>query len=391
MQDSIFFPNYHDGSIVNLMSSIIIGRGGQPPLYAPLKTAQHLDSFDDAKNLVLLIIDGLGYDYLVRQGAGSAMQQHLHGSIHAVAPPTTAASISTFLTGLAPQQHGLMGWYTWFRELGSVVTVLPFLSRCNRSDLTLSGITPGALYGHRPVFDLMQDVCYSITPEWLGRSAFNRAHLGKAKLLLYERLEGLFDQISATIRCDDKRKYIYAYWPGFDALAHEHGVGSAAVSDHFARLDEAFNQLVSNLAGTETMLLLCADHGFVDVPDANQLSVNDMPELQQCLQLPLCGEPRLAYCYVRDGMQRQFVDFVRDELAHAVDVVASRDLIRQGLFGLGEPHGELSARVGDFALVMKDNYVLTQQLLGESIPQMRGFHGGLSQVEVEVPLVTVTC
>ncbi len=390
MTNSIFFPNYHDGCIVNLMSSIIASRGGLPQFYSPLKALES-DSLNEAKNVVLLVIDGLGYDYLTQQAAGSIMQQHLQACIHAVAPPTTAASISTFLTGLAPQQHGLTGWYTWFRELGSVVTVLPFLSRCNRADLSLSGITAETLYAHRPVFDLMHDACYSIMPEWLGRSVFNLAHLGKAEQVMYADLKHLFTRVSETVRCNDKRKYLYAYWPGFDALAHDHGVGSAVVADHFSRLDETFEQLISNLAGTETMLLLCADHGFVDTPDEKQLSVNDWPMLQRCLQLPLCGEPRLGYCYVRDSMQPQVRDFVSAELSHAIEIVASADLIRRGLFGLGEQHAELSARVGDLTLVMKENYVLTQRLPGEPALQMRGFHGGLSRAEMEVPLVTVQC
>jgi hypothetical protein len=383
-------PDYQGGSIANLMSSIIAARGGETELYPPLRGLE-MGLLNNARNVVLLIIDGLGYHYLTRQGAGGTMAQHLHGCIHAVAPPTTAASVTTYLTGLAPQQHGLTGWYTWMRELGSVVTVLPFITRCNRADLTHTGITPEALLGHRPVFDRMKTDCYSLMPDWLSESAFNRAHLGKAQLVLHENLEHCFAQIAQTVLSHDGRKYVYAYWPGFDALSHEHGVGSVSTAQHFARIDALFENLVKELRRTDSVLLLSADHGFIDAPAEHRLQVNDLPSLQQCLQLPLCGEPRLAYCYVRSDMRQAFVDYVRNELSHVADLYSGQALIEQGLFGLGEPHPELAARVGDYALVMKEDYVLTQQLPGEPPPDMVGFHGGLSREEMDVPLLMVQC
>ncbi len=384
------FPDYQGGSIVNLMSSIIAACGGEATRYPVLRNLD-ADCLTNARNVILCVIDGLGYDYLIRHGKGSSLYQHLHSRIHAVAPATTAASITTYLTGLAPQQHGLTGWYTWFRELGSVVTVLPFLARCNRSDLGLAGITPQTLFGHQSVFDLMSVSSYSISPEWIARSVFNQAHLGKAGLMPYRDLQHYIYQITDCVRRHDNRKYIYAYWPGFDSLAHEYGVNSSAVADHFALLDEAFQQLTAQLSGTESVVLLSADHGFVDAPVERQLDVNSLPDLQQCLQIPLCGEPRLAYCYVRNGMQQRFVDSVQNELAHIAELYPSQHLIERGLYGLGERHPELASRVGDFTLVMKENYVLTQRLPGERAIQMTGFHGGLSSTEIEVPLILVRC
>ena len=271
------------------------------------------------------------------------------------------------------------------------MTVLPFLTRCNQGDLRQGGITPEVLFGHRPVYDQMNVSSYSLTPEWLGESAFNLAHLGRAELVLYQDLEHFFSQIAHIVRLHDERKYIYAYWPAFDGLAHAYGVGSNEVADHFALLDDAFHRLLTELAGTESAVLLTADHGFIDAPIEHRLSASQLPELLHCLQLPLCGEPRLAYCYVRNGMQQALIDYVQAELCHAMDIVPSHELIQRGLFGMGEPHPELAARVGDYTLVLKQNYVLTQRLPGESAVHMTGFHGGLSPAEVEVPLLLAQC
>lgn len=105
--------------------------------------------------------------------------------------------------------------------------------------------------------------------------------------------------------------------------------------------------------------------------------------------MPLCGEPRLVYCYVRHDKREEFESYVQQELSAACDLHRSSDLVAQGLFGLGEPHPELLSRVGDYTLVMKENYAFTGRIPGEGVLQMTGFHGGLSAAEVYVPLVMV--
>ena len=60
-------PDYSGGSIVNLISSIS-SSCGMPSSYPDLRTS-HLSDLQDADNIVLLIVDGLGYNYLKKSGA----------------------------------------------------------------------------------------------------------------------------------------------------------------------------------------------------------------------------------------------------------------------------------------------------------------------------------
>ncbi len=383
-------PDYRGRSLVNLMASIKAARSGEQGFYDVLNDLP-LATLRDAQNVVLLMIDGLGYDYLCSQGKGSEIHAALRGNMHAVAPPTTASAVSTFLTGDAPQQHGVTGWFTWMRELGSVVTVLPFQLRAGRCSLDASPLTPRQLFGHRPIFDLLEDECYSLMPDWLSESAFNRDHLGKAQLILHKGIDDYFAKVVETVQSSSARKYIYAYWPSFDAIAHDSGVASKKTAEHFARLDEGFAKLQQALSGTNTLLLLTSDHGFIDTTAESRLLINDHPALLDCLQLPLCGEPRMAYAYVRDNRHQCFVDYVQAHLAFAVDLHKGEELIALGMYGLGVPHPELHARVGDYVMVMKDQYILTQTLPGERGMSMIGQHGGLSAAEVEVPLVMTVC
>ena len=101
-------PDYADGSLVNLMASIALSRGGKA-LHAPLRI---LDSTEIkiARNVVLLIIDGLGDRLLAKRAAGGELARRRRGSMTSVFPSTTASAITTSYTGRTPLEHGLTGW-----------------------------------------------------------------------------------------------------------------------------------------------------------------------------------------------------------------------------------------------------------------------------------------
>ncbi len=388
MIDSVF-PDYRGGSIVNLMSTIS-RTYGQPFTDYPALDGLAPDELGETRNLVLLVIDGLGYHYLLRHGNGSALRQHLQRPITSVAPPTTATAITTFLTGLAPQQHGLAGWFTWFRELGSVLAVLPFKPRCSTEPLSRSGISAEMLYHHTPVFDRLSVKSYSLCPDWIAHSDFNRAHLGRATLIAYRDLDDCFTRMTDIVRRPQTKKYIYAYWPGFDRLAHTEGVAGALTYQHFLELDNRFSRLLADLAGSGTRIIVTADHGFVDVSEPKKIHLDTHPIMKNCLSIPLCGEQRLSYAYVRQGKNEQFESYIDQHLSYAIELHRSDQLLQRGLFGLGAPHPELASRIGDYILIMKSGHVIQDPLPGEKPPRMTGFHGGLSEQEMYVPLIDVS-
>lgn len=386
MPDPIIFPDYHGNSIANLMQTLAAVRGGDVGLYPPL---QGLDAqpLAEACDVVMLVIDGLGYEFL-SQYPDSCLYQHLHSKIMAVAPPTTTASVSTYLTGLAPQQHGLTGWFTYLRELGSVVTVLPWVLRGGGPQLGASGRAAKKLLNLPSFFDRLSVDTYSVMPEFLRGSEFNRMVSGQARQVPYDTYQQCFEEVARLCR-SDRRKYVYAYWAGFDMLAHGFGVGSEQVASHFLELDRAFERLVDELADSDSVLLVSADHGFVDAPGEKRIDLADHPELKACLQVPLCGEPRLAYCYVRHDSRRLFEAYVTDNFSGKAQLHHSEELVDKNLYGLGKAHPELASRTGDYTLVMQEDHVIIDSLPGDNTPQLVGYHGGLSSQEVYVPLIMV--
>jgi hypothetical protein len=379
-------PDYNGGSIVNLMASVGAAfgtRSGYSALAAlpPDEIAAH-------RNLCLFVIDGLGARHLARAGAGGALVACQRASITSTFPSTTATSITTFMTGLAPQAHGLTGWHMYFRELGAVLAVLPFRPRHGGPSLAAAGgATPARLLGNTPFADRIDVAAHVVSPSSIVDSCFNVAHSGRAQRIGHGGLDAMFGAVRDLVRAGGDRKYVYAYYSELDFLAHAHGIGSREVAAELGRIDAAFGRFLEEIAGSDTLVVATGDHGFVDTVPGTVVDLDDHPELAGALALPLCGEPRVAYCYVKPGAARAFERYVESRLAHCATLAPSSDLVADGWFGPGPAHPRLADRVGDYALLMKDGYAIRDHVPGERRHVQIGVHGGTSEDEMLVPLV----
>ncbi len=376
-------PDY-DRSIVNLMASLARGLGAGDTGYVPLPELPP-DTLRD-RPLALLLIDGLG-DALLQQFPDSHLARARIGSLSSVLPSTTASAITSLATGVAPQQHAITGWHMWLRELGSVATILPFAPRHGGAAYSAAGWSPARFIGAPPLYDRLAVPATVLSPAWITDSAYSRATAGRARRRGYTGMDDFFARLVELLG-DGRPQYLYAYWTELDHLAHEHGSTSPQVRDHFLALDRAFAAACAMLRGSGTLLLACADHGFIDTAATRTLHLANLPRLQDTLALPLCGEPRTVYCYLRPGRESAFLACVRDELGAACEAVESAQLIAEGWFGRGTPHPRLHERVGDYVLLMKENYVLRDRLANEKPFQQIGVHGGISAREMEVPLLS---
>jgi hypothetical protein len=131
------------------------------------------------------------------------------------------------------------------------------------------------------------------------------------------------------------------------------------------------------------MLVVSADHGFIDCPPKE--SVELPAELSAMLRFPLCGERRVAFCYVHD--QKAFIGRAESLLEGRASVRPSQELLDEGWFGPGRPHARFAERIGDVALVMKGRATVKDWVPGEPRHLHIGNHGGTSDDEMHIPLV----
>lgn len=377
-------PDYAGGGIVNLMASIVAARGGRA--WHPTLDLLEGEGLAGVTNLVLLVIDGLGAEWLASRSPEGLLSRHRLGPITTVFPSTTATAITTFLTGEAPTGHGLTGWHTWVAELGCVLKVLPGTPRYGGASYAAAGVDPMKLFGHRSLFERIEDRSFVVTPAHIARSDFNLAHARGARVVPYKGLKDLFRRTARIIRWERGRKFLYCYWSELDHIGHEQGMWRAGAAAHLAAIEAALTDFLARIAGTDTAVLVTADHGQIDTKPGDVIDLADHPELEACLALPLCGEPRAAFAYLKNGREGDFLAYCAGPLAGLVEVHPSADLRARGLFGPEPAQRAFASRIGDWTLLPTGNRVLRQRLPLEEPHTLIGQHGGLSSTEVLVPL-----
>jgi len=171
-------------------------------------------------------------------------------------------------------------------------------------------------------------------------------------------------------------------------MCHGFGVDSERSREHLRHIDGRFAGFLDAARGSGATVVLTADHGFIDTTPETRLELSHHPRLAETLVLPLCGEGRAVYCYVDPAKRALFEAYVEEELGERCVAIEKEALLAGGYFGLGEPHPRLSSRIGHYVLLMKDNFVLRDRLLGEGErPVHVGVHGGARSAEMYVPLV----
>ena len=374
-------PDYSGGGLVNLMASIVEGCGGRA--HHPGLAALPASQIADARNVVFVLIDGLGARYLERHGAGGELARRSRGTMTTVFPSTTASAVTTTYTGRSPLEHGLTGWFAYFGETGCVGAPLPFTSRGDHLPLSARGEGAEAIYRSAGLFASLPVESHVVTWHDIVDSRYNRHHCAGAAMHAYDRASRLGAEVEAIVKSGPQRKLVYAYWPEFDRVSHRYGSESPQARERLDEIDRAFGDLVSRLSGTESIVIATADHGFVDLTPGEFLELPS--SLASLLKFPLCGERRVAYCHVHS--RAEFTARAEDWLGERAQVRESAALAAEGWFGGGAPHPRFAERIGDVTLVMNARYAVKDWVPGDPRHLHIGDHGGTSEDEMMIPLI----
>lgn len=382
-------PNYKDGSLVNLMSSIIHHFGGSSD-YSPLKDLP-ITQLEGVENVVLIMLDGMGYNFFYRNMniLNFSVKNNLHAKMTSVWPSTTAAAMTTIYTGVAPINHGCLAWFTYLKEVGMISTIPPLTRRGSRDYITNKVIKAQDILQLESIFERIPDAdSYFLISEKLVDTPYDTVvSRGTKKTVGFTNFQDSMEKILNILKSDSNKKFILHYWDGIDSKSHIDGTEKAI--PHFKDVFNLIIELSEQIQEMDekTILLVSADHGLIDIPKDRVIKMKDHPKLEETLTLPLCGESRAAFCYVRAPYKEQFENYVKNDLKEYCSLLTMPDLIESEIFGLFEPHPRFKYRIPDYILLMKDNYMIKDKMLKETRIRMKAVHGGCSEEELYVPLI----
>jgi hypothetical protein len=325
----------------------------------------------DATSIVLLVVDGLG---------AHALDEHPEclptllamdrAVITSVLPATTAAALTSLTTAAPPSRHGLVGYRTFVDD--HVINTLRWQMEGERA-----GRAPDPLSVQR-MSAFRDNPVPVVTKTEFRRTGFTAAHLGFGPFHGWKTVSMLVEHCRVLV--DAGERFVYAYYPGVDEVAHEHGLSDGFYAAELRAADELVAHLLGSLPES-CALVVTADHGQVDMRDDAWIDTLELAPLLRAQS----GDARFRHLHARPGAAGELAQECERRFADVAWVRSRKAIIEEEWLG-PRPVPAVGGRIGDVVLAPFTN----AGFLDPALPRERGLksaHGAPTPAEMFVPLL----
>jgi Type I phosphodiesterase / nucleotide pyrophosphatase len=334
-----------------------------------------------AARVCVLLVDGLGERLLAARGGHAPTLRALlpDGAVLACGfPSTTATSMATFGTGLPAGGHGLVGYQVRDPATGRLLNELSWDG----------GPDPRQWQPEPTVLEMVAAAGVDVVrvgPAFFDGSGLTEAALRGGRFVAAGSLDERVDAAVAALR-RSRRSLVYVYWGDLDKAGHVHGARSWQWGEELAEVDLAVRRLAGGMPA-DTLLLVTADHGMVDVPEDARTDVAGDAELAAGVVMT-GGEPRAPMLYCAPGAADDVLATWRGRLGDVLDVRSGDEAVAAGWFGPVVPR--VRPRIGDVVAAARAAVsVHDSRWQRPELATLVGMHGALTPEEVRVPLLQV--
>lgn len=355
-------------------------RPGLLDVLAPLASAP-----EEGRDLVVLL-DGVGADLLAEHRALTPTLRRLEGSverIRTVTPSTTASAMVSLHTGLAPLEHGVLGYLGFEpvdRRAVNQLTGAPGLDPHAWMPLT----TPVEAGTRRAV---------QVAPAKHARS-----HLSGVAYRGWEFLaQGRGDRVEAVrtaLHRGGPDALVHLHVDDVDHAGHVHGIDSEPWRTALAEVDALIGTLLRRVP-RGTRVHLTADHGMVDTSAAHTVDLAEEPAILSLVE-EVTGEARALALHAvpGDGAAAELAERMRVLMGERALVLTREQVLASGLLGPAATAipEHVRGRIADVLVLARGRWGVDDfSRRPETARSMIGVHGSLTSGEAVVPLLrTIT-
>ena len=382
--NSLLRPRFDVPSIVDL-SQAVSNWARVPNLNIGENTRRIGKSFTDAHQLVFVVVDGLGMNFIDNLEPSSFLRRHLHMELQTVFPSTTSSAFTSLATATWPNRHSIIGWDMYLEEIDAVATILKFERRHDGRSLGKLGVREDQAYPATSLFGAIPGDLVSIVPEGIANTPYSDYWVGhKATYVTYENFFEGIDAAISSARASGVRKITYLYTVDVDYAAHEYGTNAPQTMGALRRLNSEIERLAKNLPST-ARIVLTADHGHLDGQAHEILPTDSLVE--HLLHEPW-GDAREMHFAVKPGREEEFEADFRGMYGAYAFLLTADEVENLELLGPGRFEEAVRRRLGTHLAISRGSDVFLYQSQSDSM-KFIGYHSGLTPDEMLVPLIVV--
>jgi hypothetical protein len=332
------------------------------------------------ERVALILLDAFGLELLRRHDDHPLVRRLRVSPLRTQFPSTTTAHVTTAHFGVPVQTHGLYEWNILEPSLGTLICPLRFSLAGSDVPEDLTGRLDPAVLAPGPTFyETLGAPAAVLHPKMIAPSTYTRLATRGARLYGFTELAAGLRRLSEVLSEAEAPAYAFLYWDAIDRVGHEHGPGSPQFHAEARSALDALDEQLGALR--DVTVLLCADHGQVDVSPERLDYLDDLwPELPSLLahRRP-AGSSRDAFLHVRAEQAETVIAGLTDRLGERARVLPAADL-----FDAIGPR--LQARLGDVAVLPAPGRQVWLRSAAANERWFRGQHGGLDPAEASTYL-----
>ena len=331
---------------------------------------------------LLFLIDGFGFDTLSKYADVMPTMSRMinFGKIQTAFPSTTATSLATLTTGELPGVHGMLGYTVQVpRSGGRLLNALKWDER----------VDPENWQPVETLFQRASNVGISVTHVAAKRyedTGFTRAVFRGAQ---YKGANVVADLVSETkLALQKTPSFVYLYVNDLDSAGHSDGVGSDKWIAALSAIDQMVSQLMKEVP-KGTRIWVTSDHGMINVQE--KIIIGQDNPLLTGVSI-VAGEPRARHIYLSDDSVAARGDVAgvwQQYLQEKALVLTREEALFSNLFGT-EVSADAVDRMGEIIAIARGGLVLLDADRADKEGAMVGHHGGDSDIESQVGLLTTT-
>ncbi len=329
----------------------------------------------EAPRYVVFLVDGLGLDLLREHADAAPFLSSLKNVEDVVCgvPSTTSTSLTSLGTGLQAGMHGMVGYTSRVPGSGQRLNSLKWDQP----------VDPLIWQPHRTVLERVQDA-------GIAASSVNDAKFADSGLTLcsqrgvpFHGIDSIWERLDVVIEVVESapRAMTYAYESRLDHTGHAKGCQSEDWRTMLSTIDAELADLREELP-RDTVLLVTADHGMIDLPPNDRFDIDSSPTLLDDVTL-LAGEARFRHVYTRSGAAPDVAARWQAELGERA-LVRTQDGIEDWFGPIAD---DVRGRIGDVVVAALGDFAMFSSRDFAIEFKMTGFHGSISEAELRIPVL----
>ncbi|MDG4782819.1 alkaline phosphatase family protein [Micromonospora sp. WMMD961] len=376
---AVLGPDHGGGRLADVLPSALAVLG-VPGAADPLGLVPALAG---VRRIAVLLVDGLGWYQLPTAAPYAPTLAGLAATVArplvAGFPSTTPTSLVSLGTGVAPGEHGVLGFTVRVPGTDRVLTHTDWAA--DPSPLTWQPVTTQ--------WERARAAGVAVTvvsrPEFGGSGLTVAANRG-GDFRGAAGGEAVAAAMLAALATGPGPTLVSGYHADLDRYGHVYGVDSEPWRVAAAEVDTLLARLVDGLP-PDAALLVTADHGQLDVPAAHRFDLDTDPRLRAGVRL-VAGEARVRYLHVEPGAIDDVLAAWSEVLGDAARVRTRDEAVATGWFGpVPEEH---LGRIGDVVVTCNDTYaVMASRTERPMASKLVAYHGSDTAAELTVPLLVV--